>query len=131
MPSLPLVALAPSFPALVAALALLGAANGVMDVAMNAHGVAVETRLQQPIMSSLHGMFSLGGLLGAGAGALLLGWLPPAAHVLAATRGAAWRRRCSPCAICCPAASTSATPARISCCRPGRRWASAPWRSWC
>ncbi len=83
--ALPFVALAPSLPALVAALGLLGAANGVMDVAMNAHGVAVETRLQQPIMSSLHGMFSLGGLLGAGAGALLLGWLPPAAHVLAAT----------------------------------------------
>ncbi len=35
---------------------------------MNAHGVAVETRLQQPIMSSLHGMFSLGGLIGAGVG---------------------------------------------------------------
>ena len=51
---------------------------------MNAHGVAVETRLQQPIMSSLHGMFSLGGLLGAGAGALLLGVLPPAGHVLLA-----------------------------------------------
>ena len=82
--SLPLVALAPSLLALVAALACLGAANGLMDVAMNAHGVAIETRLQQPIMSSLHGMFSLGGLLGAGAGALLLGWLPPAIHVLAA-----------------------------------------------
>ncbi len=54
--------------------AFLGAANGVMDVAMNAHGVAVETRLQQPIMSSLHGMFSLGGLLGAGGGALALGY---------------------------------------------------------
>ena len=92
MPHLPFVALAPSLPALVAALGLLGAANGVMDVAMNAHGVAVETRLQQPIMSSLHGMFSLGGLLGAGAGALLLGLLPPAAHVLAA-RWCCWRRR--------------------------------------
>lgn len=82
--ALPLVALAPSLAALVAALFVLGAANGVMDVAMNAHGVAVETRLQQPIMSSLHGMFSLGGLLGAGAGALLLGLLPPAGHVVLA-----------------------------------------------
>ncbi|HEX6012086.1 MAG TPA: MFS transporter [Geminicoccaceae bacterium] len=81
---LPLAALAPSLGWLVAALALLGAANGAMDVAMNAHGVAVERRLERPIMSSLHGMFSLGGLLGAGVGAVLLGWLPPAAHVLAA-----------------------------------------------
>ena len=83
--TLPLAALAPNLVALVAALACLGAANGVMDVAMNAHGVAVETGLQRPIMSSLHGMFSLGGLLGAGAGAGLLGVLPPAAHVLLAT----------------------------------------------
>ncbi len=82
--SLPIVALAPNLAFLVAALALFGASNGIMDVAMNAHGVAVETRLQQPIMSSLHGMFSLGGLLGAGTGALLLGWLSPPTHILVA-----------------------------------------------
>jgi MFS family permease len=82
--ALPLVALAPSLVSLIGALAFLGAANGLMDVAMNAHGVAVETRLQQPIMSSLHGMFSLGGLLGAGAGAVFLGWLSPTAHILSA-----------------------------------------------
>ncbi|MFL5333158.1 MAG: MFS transporter [Geminicoccaceae bacterium] len=87
--ALPLVALAPNLPALIAALACLGAANGMMDVAMNAHGVAVETRLQRPIMSSLHGMFSLGGLLGAGLGALALGWLSPTTHVLAAALGLA------------------------------------------
>ena len=62
---LPLAALAPSLGWLVAALALLGAANGAMDVAMNAHGVVVERRLERPIMSSLHGMFSLGGMAGA------------------------------------------------------------------
>lgn len=81
--ALPLPVLAPSLPLLVVALALLGAANGLMDVAMNAHGVAVETRLMRPIMSSLHGMYSLGGLIGAGAGALLLGRMPPVAHALA------------------------------------------------
>lgn len=82
--ALPLVVLAPDLPLLVAALAFMGAANGMMDVAMNAHGVAVETRLQQPIMSSLHGMFSLGGLIGAGLGALALGIVPPWAHAVAA-----------------------------------------------
>ena len=35
-------------------------------------------------MSSLHGMFSLGGLLGAAAGALALGYVPPWTHALAA-----------------------------------------------
>jgi predicted MFS family arabinose efflux permease len=80
----PLAVLAPGLPALVGALAILGAVNGMMDVAMNAHGVAVETRLQRPIMSSLHGMFSLGGLIGAGLGAVALGWVPPVAHALAA-----------------------------------------------
>jgi hypothetical protein len=38
---------------------------------MNAHGVEVERRLGRPILSSLHAYFSLGGLLGAGVGALL------------------------------------------------------------
>ncbi|MEK0084274.1 MFS transporter [Benzoatithermus flavus] len=85
--ALPLPVLAPNLPLLVAALACLGAANGLMDVAMNAHGVAVETRLMRPIMSSLHGMYSLGGLIGAGVGALLLEMLPPAAHVLATAGG--------------------------------------------
>ena len=82
--ALPVAVLAPSLPLLIAALAFLGAANGMMDVAMNAHGVAVETRLQQPIMSSLHGMFSLGGLSAAAAGAVALGYVPPWAHALAA-----------------------------------------------
>jgi predicted MFS family arabinose efflux permease len=80
--ALRLPVLAPDLVLLVAALLFLGAANGLMDVAMNAHGVAVETRLMRPIMSSLHGMFSLGGLIGAAGGALLLDRVPPAAHAL-------------------------------------------------
>lgn len=82
--ALPLAALAPNLAALIAALAVLGAANGMMDVAMNAHGVAVETRLQRPIMSSLHGLFSLGGLAGAALGAIALAHVTPAVHVLIA-----------------------------------------------
>ncbi|MDR3691098.1 MAG: MFS transporter [Fimbriimonas sp.] len=45
-----------------------GALSGVMDVAMNTNGVAVEKQIGRPIMSSLHGMFSLGGLVWAGVG---------------------------------------------------------------
>lgn len=51
-------------------LLLFGAANGAMDVAMNALAVEVETFVGKPIMSSLHGMWSVGGLAGAGVGAL-------------------------------------------------------------
>lgn len=66
--ALPLLALAPNLPLLFAALLLFGFGNGGMDVAMNAQGAEVEHRLRTPIMSSLHGFFSLGGLLGAAVG---------------------------------------------------------------
>ena len=52
---------------------LFGAANGAMDVAMNAHGVAVERTLGKPIMSSLHAGWSFGGLAGSAAVALAVG----------------------------------------------------------
>jgi predicted MFS family arabinose efflux permease len=70
---LPLMALpvfAPSPVLLGAALVLFGAANGAMDVSMNAHGVAVERTLGRPIMSSLHAGWSFGGLAGSGGVAL-------------------------------------------------------------
>ena len=55
-----------------------GAALGILDVAMNAHGVAVQAQLGRPVMSSLHGVFSVGGLLGslAAGGAAARGWSP-------------------------------------------------------
>ncbi len=43
---------------------LFGAGIGSVDVAMNAHGVQVQNLFGKPIMSSLHGLFSVGGLLG-------------------------------------------------------------------
>jgi hypothetical protein len=70
---LPLLALplfAPTPVWLGLALVLFGAANGSMDVAMNAHGVAVERTLGRPIMSSLHAGWSFGGLAGSGGVAL-------------------------------------------------------------
>src|SRR5262245_11483927 len=47
----PLALLAPNFQLLVLGVFLLGAANGTMDVAMNAHGVTVERRYGRPVMS--------------------------------------------------------------------------------
>ena len=42
----------------------------MLDLAMNAHGVAVEERYARPILSSFHASFSFGGLAGAVAGGL-------------------------------------------------------------
>ena len=61
---LPLMASSPWMLATI--LFVFGACNGVMDVAMNAHGVALERELPKPIMSSLHGGWSLGGFVSAG-----------------------------------------------------------------
>jgi hypothetical protein len=74
----PLPLLAPDLPVLAAVLVAFGAANGAMDVSMNAHGVAVENRLGRPVMSSLHALYSIGGLVGAGGtvGLLSLGVAP-------------------------------------------------------
>jgi MFS family permease len=69
--SLPGLALAPDLIGLGLALLLVGAASGALDVSMNAQGVAVEKHYWRPIMSSLHGMFSLGAMAGAGATGLM------------------------------------------------------------
>jgi MFS family permease len=79
--ALPLVALARSPVTLFLALLLFGATVGSMDVAMNTQAVAVERRMGLPVLSSFHGMFSVGGLVGAAFGGLLAGLgLDPLAH---------------------------------------------------
>jgi MFS transporter len=56
---------------LAAALFAFGATAAAMDVSMNAQGVEVEKRLGRPTMSRFHGMFSLGGMAGAGIGGIV------------------------------------------------------------
>ncbi|WP_312398877.1 MFS transporter [Chryseobacterium sp.] len=46
------------------ALFAFGCSIGTVDVAMNAHGIQVQNIYEKPIMSSLHGLFSVGGLFG-------------------------------------------------------------------
>ena len=74
------------FPLLAAALVLPGLANslvtlflslfvlclasGALDVAMNAQGIEVERHLRRPILSGLHGLWSVGLGIGAGLAAL-------------------------------------------------------------
>jgi MFS family permease len=62
--------LAGTAPTLFLALLVLGFASGALDVAMNAQGIEVERRLGRPILSGLHGLWSVGLGLGAGAAAL-------------------------------------------------------------
>ncbi|GAA2265277.1 MFS transporter [Streptomyces amakusaensis] len=68
--ALTLPALAPNLVALCGALFLYGAAAGLSDVAMNALGVETENRIGRSIMSSLHGMWSVGALIGSAGGTL-------------------------------------------------------------
>ncbi|MGE6730835.1 MFS transporter [Streptomyces sp. NPDC059900] len=63
-----LPSLAPNLLTLCAALFVYGATAGMSDVAMNALGVEVETRMNKSIMSGLHGMWSVGAQIGSAAG---------------------------------------------------------------
>jgi MFS family permease len=118
--------LAGNLPMLALTLALVGAASGLLDVAMNAHGSLVERGYGRSVMASLHGLWSVGGLLGAVTGGLAAraGWSPArhftvaalclGAAVLVGTRrlypaadDAAPTRRATP----CPAAAGAAAGA--------------------
>ena len=85
-----LPALAPGLPLLAAGLFAFAALNSVADVAMNAQGVAVQRLVGRPVLSGLHAMHSMGGVLGAGAGALAarLGYAPGAQFLACAAAAA-------------------------------------------
>jgi len=85
---LPMLALAPSPGWLAAALVLLGASTGAVDIAMNAQAAEVERATGRTLMSGFHGAYSVGGIAGslAMAGMLAAGvasWLAAAALGLA------------------------------------------------
>lgn len=83
--SMALILLAPTYALMLPVLAAFGAGMATMDVAMNAEASAVEQALGRPIMSSLHGMFSIGGMIGAGVGGIALGHgVPSTVHMLLA-----------------------------------------------
>jgi MFS family permease len=86
---LPFVGLAPHPVVLFGALLLFGATLGSMDVAMNTQAVEVERQYRRPILTSFHGMYSLGGLLGALAGgaAAAVGLVPAGNFAVAAGIG--------------------------------------------
>jgi MFS family permease len=82
--ALPLLPLAPSMPALMFALFIFGIGFGLLDVSMNVQAVAIEEGYERPIMSTFHGVFSIGGLLGAASAGLIAGaGVSPFPHLLA------------------------------------------------
>jgi hypothetical protein len=67
---LPAIGAAPGLAALAVILALSAMTNSVVDIAINANGVALERRHGRPVLSRLHAMHTLGGITGAAVGAL-------------------------------------------------------------
>lgn len=66
-------------------LLVFGAAYGSLNVSMNSAAVDFVAALRRPVMSSFHAAFSLGGMAGAGLGALVAGSLSASTHLLALT----------------------------------------------
>ena len=69
---LPLLGGAGSFWVLALLLALFGAAGNVLNIAVNAQAIGVQTAYTRPIMGSFHGLWSLAGFLGGALGAVLI-----------------------------------------------------------
>jgi MFS family permease len=69
LPTMCAALVAPAFarnlPLLTVTFLLLGAVAGFLDVAINVHAVVVQQRYGRPILSGLHGLWSVGGLAGA------------------------------------------------------------------
>lgn len=85
VPLLLLLTLAPELVTTGMVIFAFGGLIGGMDVAMNTNAVAVEKRMARAIMSSCHGFWSLGALLGAALGGLMLGSLGELGHAIALT----------------------------------------------
>ncbi|MFJ8957431.1 MFS transporter [Streptomyces sp. NPDC102381] len=100
---LPLTVVVPTLPVLCAVLVLLGFIQGTCNVTMNAHGSMVQRASRRPIMAGLHALFSIGGFVGAGVGAVVAGvgggafvTFAVAAVVAVAAAAAAWTWRYQP-----------------------------------
>ena len=69
--TMPLAVFSPNPALFFAALLLFGFVNGTVDVALNAQAVEIERRIDRPVLSSMHGMFSVGARGGAASGGVL------------------------------------------------------------
>lgn len=85
--ALPMLTVVSSIPWLMSALFLFGAGLGAVDSTVNLQAVIVERASGKTMMSGFHGLFSLGGIVGAAgiSGLLAMGLSPLAAIVVAIT----------------------------------------------
>ena len=67
------IMITPHYLLLIAVLFIYGSTTSIFDTAMNAQAVTVEKALNKSCLSSMHGMFSLGGMLGAFAASIWIG----------------------------------------------------------
>ena len=70
--TLPFLAAVNSLPLMIVTLFLFGAGVGMTDITVNVQGTLVEKAAQRPLMSGFHGLFSVGGIVGAALGSLAL-----------------------------------------------------------
>ena len=98
--ALPGLAVAPAWAFLAAVYLVLGAADGVMDAAMNAHGLRVQKEYGRSLINGMHGLWSVGAATGAAIGTTaaalripLTAQLLGAAALAAIAAAAAWRWR--------------------------------------
>ncbi|MEM6161652.1 MFS transporter [Erwinia sp. P6884] len=70
---LPLLSMLDTLPMLALSLFIFGMGIGLTDVAVNVQGSLVEQAAGKPLMSGFHCLWSVGGIAGAGGGALLFG----------------------------------------------------------
>lgn len=84
-------AFAPNLASLAVSLLLLGMFEGATDVAMNAHGVQVESGYRRPIFSAFHALWSIGGVAATLLGSVMIsagiGRGPGMAAIAAAVAG--------------------------------------------
>lgn len=55
------------------AMAYFGLTNAILDISMNAAAAATEKKLRKHIMSTCHGMWSLGAMVGSASGSIMVG----------------------------------------------------------
>ncbi|TWU20312.1 Inner membrane protein YbjJ [Novipirellula galeiformis] len=68
---LPTISVMLNLGSLIAALFVFGVGHGMLDVSMNLQALEVERRLKKQVNSSIHALWSMGGLAGALAGSLI------------------------------------------------------------
>jgi MFS family permease len=116
--NLSLVGLAPSGLVLAAVLAVAGALDSFADIGANAHGLRVERIYGRSILNSLHGLWSIGAVVGGAMGPPRRGWTSPSTSTCRPPRVCSRWWRSAPRASCCAVPTTPRPPRPAICGSP-------------